>query len=91
MHAARVATIVCAVVMTVPVVSASPVYSRHRDLTEGLTNAELYDSFTTTYGTSMLIPTEAPTRDMVRRLSEELTRRQRDEQSRIDNKSAFTP
>ena len=35
--------------------------------------------------------TEAPTREMVRRLSEELTRRQRDEQSRIDNKSAFTP
>ena len=122
-----------------------------RDRTEGLTNADLRDSFTTIYGTSMLVSTasgirssgdpeiigqwgdgetlvvllretfprrirvtvssvaadrllqdalasgarldatEAPTREMVRRLSEELTRRQRDEQSRIDNKSAFTP
>ena len=34
---------------------------------------------------------EAPTRDMVRRLSEELTQRRRDEQSRLDNKSAFKP
>ena len=35
--------------------------------------------------------TEAPTRDMVRRLSEEQTQRRRDEQSRLDNKSAFKP
>jgi hypothetical protein len=34
---------------------------------------------------------EAPTRDMVRRLSEELTQQRRDEQSRLDNKSAFKP
>ena len=225
MHAARVATIVCAAVIGVQVVSASPVYSRYRgvsigdsvsavvaslhmtpsdvaivharpaliqqltwrpnqfftgrtgapdaleemvltfhlgrlarvvatydrDRTEGLTNADLRDSFATIYGTSMLVSTasgarssgdpeiigqwgngetlvvlvretfprrisvtvssvaadrllqtalasgarldatEAPTRDMVRRLSEEQTRRQRDEQSRLDNKSAFTP
>ena len=225
MHAVRVATLVCAVVIAVPVVSASPVYSRYRsvsigdsvsvvvaslqmtpgdvaivharpamiqqltwrpnqffaskggppealaemvltfhlgrlarvvatydrDRTEGLTSADLHDSFTTTYGTSMLVPTpsgirsssapeiigqwgdgetlvvllreaypprikvtvssvaadrllqdafasgarldttEAPTRDMVRRLSEELTQRRRDEQSRLDNKSAFKP
>jgi hypothetical protein len=122
-----------------------------RDRTEGLTNADLRDSFTTIYGASMLVPTpggvrssgdpeiigqwgdgetlvvllreafprritvtvssvaadrllqdalasgarldatEAPTRDMVRRLSEELTQRRRDEQSRLDNKSAFKP
>ena len=122
-----------------------------RDRTEGLTNADLHDSFTTIYGTSMLVPTpsgvrsssepeiigqwgdgetlvvllreayprrikltvssvaadrllqdglasgvrldtiEAPTRDMVRRLSEEQTQRRRDEQSRLDNKSAFKP
>ena len=226
MHAARVATIVCAAVMAVQVVSASPVYlplpgcvdrrlrqrgrrlaphdaerRRHRarasghdpaadlaaesvlhgqgpvapealaemvltfhlgrlarivatydrDRTEGLTNADLHDAFTTIYGTSMLVPTpggvrsssepeiigqwgdgetlvvlwrevyprrfkvtvssvaadrllqgglasgvrleatEAPTRDMVRRLSEEQTQRRRDEQSRLDNKSAFKP
>ena len=225
MHAARVATIVCAAVMAVEVVSASPVYSRYRgvsigdsvsvvvaslrmrpsdvatvharpaliqqltwrpnqfvtgrtaapdvlaemvltfhlgrlarvvatydrDRTEGLTNADLRDSFTTIYGTSMLVSTpggvrssgdaeiigqwgdgetlvvllretfprrisvtvssiaadrllknalasgarldatEAPTRDMVRRLSEELARQQRNEQSRLDNKSAFKP
>ena len=122
-----------------------------RDRTEGLTNADLHASFTTIYGTSMLVPTpsgirsssepeiigqwgdgetlvvllregyprrikvtvssvaadrllqdafasgvrldttEAPTRDMVRRLSDELTQRRRDEQSRLDNKSAFKP
>ena len=122
-----------------------------RDRTEGLTNADLHDSFTTIYGTSMLVPTpsgvrassepeiigqwgdgetlvvllregyprrikltvssiaadrllqdglasgvrfdaiEAPTRDMVRRASEEQTRRTRDAQSRVDNKSAFKP
>ena len=225
MHAARIATTVCAVMMAVPVVSASPVYSRYRGVsigdsvsvvvaslqllpsdvaivharpamiqqltwrpnqffaskagppealaemvltfhlgrlarivatydrerTEGLTNTDLHDSFTTIYGTSMLVPTpsgirsssepeiigqwgdgetlvvllreayprritvtvssvaadrllqdafasgvrldttEAPTRDMVRRLNEELTQRRRDEQSRLDNKSAFKP
>ena len=225
MSAARVATIVCAAVMALQVVSASPVYSRYRgvsigdsvsvvvaalhmttddvailharpamiqqltwrpnqsftgrtgapealaemvltfhlgrlarvvatydrDRTDGLTNADLRDSFTTIYGASMLVPTpggirssgdpeiigqwgdgetlvvllreafprritvtvssvaadrllqdalasgarldatEAPTRDMVRRLSDEQTRRQRDEQSRLDNKSAFKP
>jgi hypothetical protein len=122
-----------------------------RERTEGLTDADLHDSFTTIYGTSMLVPTasgvrssskpeiigqwgdgetlvvllreafprritvtvssiaadrllqdalasgarldaiEAPTRDMVRRLSEELTLQRRDEQSRLDNKSAFKP
>jgi hypothetical protein len=225
MHAASVATIVCAALLAVQVVSASPVYSRYRgvsigdsvsvvvaslhltpgdvaivharpamiqqltwrpnqffaskagppealaemvltfhlgrlarvvatydrDRTEGLTNADLHDSFTTIYGTPMLVPTaggvrsssepeiigqwgdgetlvvlwreayprrfkvtvssvaadrllqgalasgarleatEAPTRDMVRRLSEELTQRRLDEQSRLDNKSAFKP
>ena len=225
MHAARIATIVCAAVMAVQVVSASPVFSRYRgvsigdsvsvvvaslhmmpsdvaivharpdmiqqltwrpnqfvtgrtaapdavaemvltfhlgrlarlvatydrDRTEGLTNADLRDSFTTIYGTSMLASTpggvrssgdpeiigqwgdgetlvvllreafprrltvtvssvaadrllrdalasgarldatEAPTRDMVRRLSEALAREQRDEQSRVDNKTAFKP
>ena len=225
MHAARVSTIVCAVVMAVQAVSAAPVYSRYRgvsigdsvsaaiaslhmtasdvatvharpamiqqltwrphqfftdrtgasealaemvltfhlgrlarvvatydrDRTEGLTNADLHDSFTTIYGTSMLVPTpsgvrassepeivgqwgdgetlvvllregyprrikltvssiaadrllqdglasgvrfdaiEAPARDMVRRASEEQTKRTRDAQSRVDNKSAFKP
>jgi hypothetical protein len=122
-----------------------------RDRTEGLTNADLHDTFTAVYGPSMLVPTpagarpandaeiigqwgdgetlvvllrdayprrirltvssvdgdrllqdalasglrldqvEAPTRDMVRRLSEEQTRRTRDGQSRRDNKSAFKP
>jgi hypothetical protein len=224
MHAARVSTIVCAVVMAVQAVSAAPVYSRYRgvsigdsvsaaiaslhmtasdvavvharpamiqqltwrpnqftggtgapealaemvltfhlgrlarvvatydrDRTEGLTNADLHDVFTTIYGTSMLVPTpsrvrassepetigqwgdgktlvvllregyprrikltvssiaadrllrdglasgvrfdaiEAPARDMVRRASEEQTKRTRDAQSRVDNKSAFKP
>ena len=122
-----------------------------RDRTEGLTNADLHDAFTTIYGTSMLVPTpsrvrassepeiigqwgdgktlvvllregyprrlkltvssiaadrllqdglasgvrfdaiEAPTRDMVRRASEEQTRRTRDAQSRVDNRSVFKP
>jgi hypothetical protein len=225
MHAARLSTIVCAVVMAAQAVAASPVYSRYRgvsigdsvgtvvdslqmtasdvaivharpamiqqltwrsnqfvtgrtnapealsemvlwfhlgrlarvvatydrDRTEGLTNADLHGSFTTIYGASMLVPTpagvrsstepeiigqwgdgetlvllsretyprrirltvssvaadrllqngltsgarldaiEAPTRDMVRRASEEQTRRTRDAQSRVDNKSAFKP
>ena len=225
MFAARIATIVCAVVTAVQVVSASPVYSRYRgvsigdsvsavvaslqmtpsdvaivharpamiqqltwrpnqfftgrtgapealeemvltfhlgrlarmvatydrDRTQGLTNADLHDSFTTIYGASMLVPTprevpspleaeiigqwgdgetlvvllreayprrikltvssigadrllrdglasgvrldaiEAPTRDMVRRASEDQTKRTRDAQSRVDNKSAFKP
>jgi len=225
MYAARVATIVCAALMAVPVVSASPVYSRYRgvsigdsvsvvvaslhmapsdvaivharpamiqqltwrpnqffankagppealaemvltfhlgrlarvvatydrDRTEGLTNADLHDSFATIYGAAMLVPTpsgvrsasepeiigqwgdgetlvvllretfpsritvsvssvaadrllqdslasgvrldtiEAPTREMVRLLSEELSHRRRGEQSRLDNKSAFKP
>ncbi len=34
---------------------------------------------------------EAPTRDMIRRTSDDLTRRQRAEQSRVDNKAAFKP
>jgi hypothetical protein len=34
---------------------------------------------------------EAPTRDMVRRASDELTRLRRAEQSRVDNKAAFKP
>ena len=34
---------------------------------------------------------EAPMRDMVRRASDELTHRQRAEQSRVDNKAAFKP
>jgi len=126
-----------------------------RDRTEGLTNADLTDSFTATYGPSMLVSRpiasragttaadaaeilgqwddgetlvvlsrdvypprvkltvssiagnrllqdamassvrldalEAPMRDMVRRTSDELTRRQRAEQSRVDNKAAFKP
>jgi hypothetical protein len=130
---------------------ARVVATYNRDRTEGLTNADLHDSFTTIYGASMLVPTqpgvrssgdpeiigqwgdgetlvvllretfprritvtvssvaaghllrdslasgarldtiEAPTRDMVRRASEEQTKRTRDEQSRLDNKSAFKP
>jgi hypothetical protein len=128
-----------------------------RDRTEGLTNADLQDSFTATYGPSMLIPTaiatgpgpgtaavgepqiigqwgdgetlvvlwrevypprvkltvssvtanrlmedalassvrldalEAPTREVIRRVSDAHTQRQRAEQSRVDNKAAFTP
>jgi hypothetical protein len=126
-----------------------------RDRTEGLTDADLTDSFTAIYGPSMLVPTpiatragakssgqpeilgqwgdgetlvvlwrevypprvkltvssiagnrllqdaiassvrldavEAPTRDMVRRASDELTRHRRAEQSRVDNKAAFKP
>jgi hypothetical protein len=126
-----------------------------RDRTEGLTNGDLKASFTTLYGSSMLVPTttatrggsassdqpeiigqwgdgetlvvlsrdvypprikltvssvatnrqmqdamasslrldalEAPTRDIVRRASDAMTQRQRAEQSRIDNKAAFTP
>ena len=125
-----------------------------RDRTEGLTDADLKDSFTALYGPSMLVPTtsapartasfdqpeilgqwgdgetlvvlwrerypprvkltlssvavdrqmedamassvrldalEAPTREMVRRASDELSQRRRAEQSRVDNKAAFTP
>jgi hypothetical protein len=126
-----------------------------RDRTEGLTNADLKDSFTAIYGPPMLVPTrtatragtatsdqpeiigqwgddetlvvlsrdvypprakltvssvaaarqmqdavassvrldalEAPIRDMVRRTSDELTRHQRAEQARVDNKAAFKP
>jgi len=124
-----------------------------RDRTEGLTNADLKDSFTAIYGPSMLVPTatrartassdepeiigqwgddetlvvlsrdlypprakltvsslaanrqmqdavassvrldvlEAPIRDMVRRTSDDLTRHQRAEQARVDNKAAFKP
>jgi hypothetical protein len=225
MHAARIATIVCAAAMAVPVVSASPAYSRYRGVsmgdsvstviaslhmkpsdiaivharpamvqqltwqpnqfltgttgsrdtlaemvltfhlgrlarvdatydperTEGLTDADLHETFTTVYGRSMLVPTpsgvdasrdpeiigqwgdddtlvvlsraayprrikltvssvagdrllqdalasgvrldaiEVPTRDMVRRASDEQTKRTRDEQSRRDNKSSFKP
>ena len=35
MHAARVSTIVCAVVMAVQAVSAAPVYSRYRGVSIG--------------------------------------------------------
>jgi hypothetical protein len=225
MHASRVATVVCAAVMAVQVVAASPVYSRYRGVsigdsvgtavaslgmtasditvlhsrpslvqqltwrpnqfftgrtgpsdavaemvltfhngrlarlvatyerekTAGLTNVDLRDSFTTVYGPSMLVPTatgpaspgqpdiigqwgdgetlvvvwrevypprvkvtvssvvgnrlmqdavasgvrldaiEAPTRDIVRRVNDDLTQRRRAEQSRIDNKAAFKP
>ena len=225
MHVARVATVVCATVLAVQVVSGSPVYSRYRGVsigdsvgttvaslgmtasdiavvharpslvqqltwrpnqffagrtgpadalaemvltfhlgrlarvvatyererTEGLTDVDLRDSFTTVYGPSMLVPTaaraapagqpqvigqwgdgetlvvvwreaypprvkvtvssvagdrlmqdamasglrldalEAPARDIIRRASDELTRRRRAEQSRVDNKAAFKP
>lgn len=124
-------------------------YERAR--TEGLTNADLHASFTSIYGTSMLVPTatrapspgepeiigqwgdsetlvvvwregypgrvkvtvssvaadrllqdartsgarldavEAPTREIVRRISAETTRQQRGEQSRSDNKASFKP
>ena len=128
-----------------------------RDRTEGLTDADLRDSFGAAYGPSLLIPTatptasrsgsaavgepqiigqwgdgetlvvlwrevypprvkltvssvvanrlaevaqassvrldamEAPTREVVRRVSEAQTQRQRAEQSRVDNKAAFKP
>ena len=42
MQAACVATIVCAVAMAVPVVSASPVYSRRRDEQSRLDNKSAF-------------------------------------------------
>jgi hypothetical protein len=122
-----------------------------RERTEGLTNADLHDAFTATYGTSMLVPTpaavpaprqpeiigrwgdgktlvlvwreaysrrvtltiasiaadrllqdaiadsarlaasEAPAQDLVRRISEQQTKRSLDEKARHDNKAAFKP
>ena len=105
MHAARVATIVCAVVIAVSsapeiigqwgdgetlVVLSREAYPPRIKVSVSSVAADrlLQDAFASG---ARLDSTEAPTRDMVRRLSEELTQRRRDEQSRLDNKSAFKP